>query len=357
MSVSGRRGLLSAASAVAGGTLVAPLLQARDARALDHGAMDPPVPPVGSVHTVERRDGARLHAVQCGSGHSPGAPTFVLTHGLACDHRLWAYQARLLAALGRVVVWDLRGHGASTTGPGPLARALRPEVHAADLRAVITELATGPVFLVGHSLGGVATLLALRSDPGLRARVAGAALIATPMTDPARAALAGGAVSAIETASVRLLFRWMVGDPALQRIFLEGRGGKAQGYAVLRAGGFGARPSPAHVATLREQIAATVPAVRRATLAGMDGMDLRGTLGAIDVPTLVFTGGRDRLVNAHQSVALATELPRARSVVFASAGHAVVLERHAAITRRIALLAEEALTGSADLDRAASATT
>jgi pimeloyl-ACP methyl ester carboxylesterase len=352
----GRRSLLAGASALAGGALVAPLLRARDARGLDHGALDPPVPPVGSVHAVERPDGARLHAVVCGSGHGAGAPTFVLTHGLACDHRLWAYQARLLASLGRVVVWDLRGHGASTTGHGALARALRPEVHAADLRAVVAELATGPVFLVGHSLGGVATLLALRSDPGLRARVAGAALIATPTTEPARAAASGGPVSAVEAASVRLLFRWMVGDPALQRLFLEGRGG-AHGYAVLRTGGFGARPSPAHVAALREQIAATPPAVRRATLAGMEGMDLRGTLGAVDVPTLVFAGGRDRLVNAHQAVALAQELPRARSVVFASAGHAVVLERHAAITRRIALLAEEALAGSADLDRAASAAT
>jgi len=357
LSATGRRGLWTAASALAGGTLVAPLLQARDARALDHGALDPPVPPVGAVHTIERPDGARLHAVVCGSGHNTGAPTFVLTHGLACDHRLWAYQARLLASLGRVVVWDLRGHGASTTGPGPLARALRPEVHAADLAAVVTELATGPVFLAGHSLGGSATLIALRDDPALRARVAGAALIATPMTDPARAALAGSAVSALEAASVRVLFRWMVGDPALQRFFLEGRAGGAHGYAVLRTGGFGARPSPAHIATLREQIAATPPAVRRATLTGMDDMDLRGTLGAIDVPTLVFAGGRDRLVNAHQAATLAAELPQARSVVFASAGHAVVLERHAAITRRIALLAEEALTGSADLDRAASAAT
>ena len=358
--MSRRRGLLGNLTAMAGGTLFAPAVQLRDGRGLDPGAIDPPVPPVGAVEEPRRPDGALLRAVVCGTSHGQGAPTFVLTHGLACDHRLWAYQARLLGELGRVVAWDLRGHGASTVGDAPPTRALRPDVHAADLAAVVDAFATGPVFLVGHSLGGLATLLALRDHPSVHARTAGAALVATPTVDISRSAIsrsahAGGALSAAESTAVRLLFRWMVGDPVVQRLFVD-HTARARGYAALRIGGFGPRPSPSHVEALREQIAATPPAVRRATLAGMEGVDVRGTLAGITTPTLVFAGGRDRLVDPAQTMAIADELPHARAVLFERAGHAVVIERHASITRRIALLAAEVLTGGSDLDMVAAAT-
>lgn len=354
--VPARRSLVANLTALAGSTLAAPALRLRDGRRLDPGAVDPPVPPVGAVEEVRRPDGALLRAVLWGGGQPAGTPTYVLTHGLACDHRLWAYQARLLAELGRVVAWDLRGHGASTTGDAPPARALRPEVHAADLTAVVERFANGPVFLVGHSLGGLATLLALRDHAGLRRRTAGAAVIATPTVDIARSRNVGGPRAAVESTAVRLLFRWMVGDPLVQRLFLDPHTGRARGYAALRVGGFGPRPSPAHIEALRAQIAATPPAVRRATLTSMDGTDLRGTLGGVTTPTLVFVGGRDRLVDPRQSAALADELPHARAVVFEGAGHAVVLERHAAITRRVALLTAEVLTGCVDLDMVAAAT-
>ncbi|HWH31495.1 MAG TPA: alpha/beta fold hydrolase, partial [Egibacteraceae bacterium] len=309
----------------------------------------------GAAEELRRPDGALLRAVVSGAGHAAGAPTFVLTHGLACDHRLWAYQARLLGEVGRVVTWDLRGHGDSTLGDAAPARALRPDVHAADLAAVVERLATGPVFLVGHSLGGLATLLALRDNEALRARVAGAALVATPTAHVAGGTRGGSAPSAVEAAAVRMLLRWLVGDPVVQRLFLDPGTARARGYAALRVGGFGPRPSPAHVEALRAQIVATPAAVRRATLAGMERVDIRGTLGAVTTPTLVFVGGRDRLVDPRQAVRLAAELPNARPVVFSSAGHAVVLERHAAITRRIALLAAEILSGRGDLDMVASA--
>lgn len=353
--MSAHRWLLGNLAAVAGGTALAPALRLVDGRGLDPGAVDPPVPPVGAVEELGRPDGALLRAVVCGAGHAPGAPTFVLTHGLACDHRLWAYQARLLSEVGRVVAWDLRGHGASTTGDAPLGRALRPEVHAADLAAVVERFASGPVFLVGHSLGGMATLLALRDHPDLRARTAGAALIATPATHISHSLRGGGAASTAQAAAVRLLFHWMVGDRVVQRLFLDPRTARARGYGLLRAGGFGSRPSPAHIEALRAQIAATPPAVRRAALAGMETVDVRGTLGEVRTPTLVFVGGRDRLVDPRETVALTGELPNARSVVFAGAGHAVVMERHAAITRRLALLAAEVLSGRVDLDMVAAA--
>jgi len=361
--MSGHRRLLGSAAALATGTLLAPALRARDGRGVDAGALDPPVSPVGSVEVIERPDGARLHAVVSGRATMPGSPTFVFTHGLSCDHRLWAYQARLLGEIGRVVTWDMRGHGASTVGDAPVARALRPAVLTADLAAVVTQLAsgqlaTGPLFLIGHSLGGMVSQMALRDYSAVRERTIGAALIASPICDISRATMAGPRVGSggIDSPGVRLLFGWMAGDPRVHRWFLDPVSSRARGYAALRVGGFGPRPSPAHIESLRAQIAATPPAVRHATLAGMSGVDLRGTLHGVTTPTLVFSGGRDRLVSPGHAAAWMNELPNARAVPFASAGHAVVFERHAAITRRIALLAAETIGGVTDLDAILSAT-
>lgn len=354
----GRRWLWSSLSRMAASSAVAPALSARDRLRGDPGAADPPVPPVGSVHTVTASDGARLHARV--SGLHAG-PTFVLTHGLACNHALWAYQARLLGEIGRVVTWDLRGHGASTGAVWPPARgrrvpasAMSTQRLATDLVEVTEALAVGPVIPVGHSLGGMVTLRALRDHPPLHARACAAVVIATPTADFARSVVPRGTLTHVEVVALRRLLRWLVGDPMTNRRFIADSGGRHRSYASVRVGGFGAAPSPTHVRAFRDAVAATAPAVRRATVTAMERTDLRGTLGEVTVPTLVVIGGRDRLVHPAQSAALAQELPRARPVVFERAGHAVVLERHAAITRRIALLAEQVLAGNGDLDRAAS---
>lgn len=328
---------------VAGSVALAPLVTVRDARRADPGLVEPPRAPVGAVAEVPTPDGARLHVRTTSRRGTDAGPTFVLTHGLSCDHRLWAYQASLLSELGRVVTWDLRGHGASE---GRLAD-IRPDRLAEDLAAVVEATAAGPVFLVGHSLGGMVSLLALRDHPLVRARTRGAVLIATPGTELSRTVLPTGTLARLEGAAVRMFLRWLAGDPVVQRILT---GDWSAGYATVRGGGFGVRPSPTHVRAFLDQIARTPPAVRRATLAGMFGTDLRGTLGAVDVPALFVVGGRDRLVPPAHSAALAAEMPQARTVVFERAGHAVVFERHAAITRRIALMVEELLVGAGDLD-------
>jgi pimeloyl-ACP methyl ester carboxylesterase len=344
--LSGRRGLAASAGVVAASAVLAPMVAFGDSRRTDPAATDPPAPPVGSVHRVSVDDGAAIHAVVVGGRHA--GPTFVLTHGLCCDHRLWAYQARVLGEVGRVVTWDLRGHGASQLPSG--ASGFDAARLAADLAAVVNAFATGPVFLVGHSLGGMVSLLALRDDERLRRRVSGAVLVSTPPTDVVAAALCRTRATAAEKASLRALCGWLAGDSLIDRLLLSGREPGQRSYAVVRAGGFGARPCPGHVRAIRDQIAATPPAVRRATLGAMFGVDLRGTLADIDLPMLFIAGGRDRLVKAQETVGLAEELPRSRAVVFRGAGHAVVLERHAAITRRIGVLAEQVLSGDSDLD-------
>jgi len=79
------------------------------------------------------------------SGGTTG-PTVVLLHGATLDHRAWAPQVEDLADRYRVVVPDLRGHGAST-GHFAFEDAVQ------DVLALLDELAAPQVVLVGLSLG------------------------------------------------------------------------------------------------------------------------------------------------------------------------------------------------------------
>lgn len=87
-----------------------------------------------------------------------GPPLLVL-HGLLGQGRNWQAIAKRLAATGRrIVLVDLRNHGAS-----PRARPTSYAAMAADVEAVLDRLGLERASLLGHSMGGkVAMVLALR---------------------------------------------------------------------------------------------------------------------------------------------------------------------------------------------------
>ena len=93
----------------------------------------------------------------------PGAaPTLVLLHGATLDHHAWDLQVDALKADYRLVVPDLRGHGASTgTGRFTFDDAVD------DVVALLDEVDTGsPVVLGGLSLGGNIAQEIVRRDAG-----------------------------------------------------------------------------------------------------------------------------------------------------------------------------------------------
>ncbi|ELP67757.1 alpha/beta fold hydrolase [Streptomyces turgidiscabies] len=98
-----------------------------------------------------------------------GASALLLVHGWGGDGREWSPHAEELAELFRVVVPDLRGHGRSEVPD----RGNTPVETADDLAALIETLGTGPVFAVGHSMGGqVVNLLAVRHPELVRSVIA-----------------------------------------------------------------------------------------------------------------------------------------------------------------------------------------
>lgn len=91
------------------------------------------------------------------SVHGAGTP-ILLHHGWCCDGQDWAWMVPELAKHHQVIVMDARGHGRSSVAEDYSFDAL-----VSDVEALLLHLGTGPVRLVGHSLGAaVASGLALR---------------------------------------------------------------------------------------------------------------------------------------------------------------------------------------------------
>ena len=80
----------------------------------------------------------------------------ILVHG-GLDHaRSWDWTARALRDDYHVYALDLRGHGNSAWAPGALYSVAE---HVLDLSALADIVNGFPIYIVGHSLGGIISLL------------------------------------------------------------------------------------------------------------------------------------------------------------------------------------------------------
>lgn len=103
--------------------------------------------------------GGTLHTAIWGPADQ-GAPTILAVHGVTASHKCWAYLAAELPDV-RIIAPDLRGRGRSNSLPAPYGMPS----HAEDLAAVLAELAHGPAVVVGHSMGGFASLVLANRFP------------------------------------------------------------------------------------------------------------------------------------------------------------------------------------------------
>src|ERR1700732_3751174 len=78
-------------------------------------------------------------------------PVIVLSHALATNMDIWAYQLPLLAHRFRVLVYDLRGHGRSAA-PGD---SYTLQELASDVAALLAYLQISRAAFVGLSIGGM----------------------------------------------------------------------------------------------------------------------------------------------------------------------------------------------------------
>ncbi len=112
----------------------------------------PPVPP----HTAEWLDagGVSVRSVRDGTGET----TLLLLHGYGESLTTWRAVFDRLASRARVIAIDLPGFGGSAKPDAPYTLPAMTE----RLSSFLDQWTTGPVVLVGHSMGGeIAASLAL----------------------------------------------------------------------------------------------------------------------------------------------------------------------------------------------------
>jgi pimeloyl-ACP methyl ester carboxylesterase len=214
------------------------------------------------------QDGRGLAFRQVGEGRP-----LILLHGFAGDGRQWIDHGHAAAFADRghrVIVPDLRGHGASARPHE--AAAYPPDVLAEDGLALVEALGLDDYDLAGYSLGGRVVLrMLVRGARPARAVVAGQGLDATsPATD--------------RTGRYRRVLTAMIHGTGLEpeeRVMAEG---------LARSGGV---PRALLLVLVLDSLVGTPPEA----------------LGRMSVPTLVLIGERDTRVSAD---ALAAAIPGAR---------------------------------------------
>lgn len=103
------------------------------------------------------RDGVEIAYATYG-GDGAGGPAVALVHGWAGNRTYWAHQIDYLAERYQVIAIDLGGHGESGLGRIDWNLAAFGD----DIVAVVDEIGTNRVALVGHSMGGDAVVHAAR---------------------------------------------------------------------------------------------------------------------------------------------------------------------------------------------------
>lgn len=291
--------------------------------------------------------GGVLSGVGSWLGMTPTQPlTVVFCHGYCLNQDSWHFQRAAFREGLRLVFWDQRSHGRSERSRSHLA-GLPTGIDqlGGDLRAVLDAVApTGPLVLVGHSMGGMTVMALADQYPELFAeRVAAVALIGTT------AGSWSGVTLGLPSYGAKVLHR--VGPTLLkalgrQRELVERsrRLGSDFTSVLYRKFSFGTENVDPAVERFAQRMLEATPIDVVAEFFPAFGLHEKKAALAVlrDIPTLVLAGTRDLLTPPEHSEAIAAELPDAALVIVQDAGHLLMLERPELVNAQLALLLEQA---------------
>ena len=217
----------------------------------------------------------------------PGAPTLLLLHGWTASADLnWFRSFERLGRSFSVVAMDHRGHGRGIRS----RRRFRLADCAHDAAALVAHLGTGPVIVVGYSMGGPVAMLLWREHPEA---VGGLVLCATARTF---------ALSGPEKA----------GAAALASLAMASRATPGVARRALAERLIGARQENRSIDAwvTNEMHRNDWTSVLEAGTA-LGRFDSRRWIATVDVPTAVVVTMGDRLVSPARQIALARSVPGA----------------------------------------------
>lgn len=225
----------------------------------------------------------------------------LLIHGFPHDRTLWEQQLSGLQDVARVIAADLRGFGSAEPAPATMTM----EDYAADLRALLDDLAIPKAVICGLSMGGYVALAFLARYPEATQGLILCNTRAGADNDQAREGRYATARKAID----------------------EGVAGIAESMAPKMLAEATIAKGPQLLNTVRAMIARQSPAAVAAAAQGMAArLDRTPMLPSITVPVLIITGSADTLIPPSESEAMAAMIPGSELVVIPDVGHLSNLE-------------------------------
>ncbi len=256
----------------------------------------------------------------------PSRPTLLFTHGFCLPQDCWHHQRAEFSGEYRMVFWDQRGHGRSDRLRADADLSI--EVTGEDLYAVLEATCpTGPIILIGHSMGGMTMMALAEAHPELFGdRIVGAALMSTSAGEFAdlEFGLPHTAAKVFHRAAPGL-FELLTKQRAL--VERGRRAGSDLGLVLTRRYAFGSDAPESAVRFVQELIESTPIDVIARFFTVFRAHDKAEALPVFDrVPTLVLAADHDLLLPIKHSRALADAIPSADFVTVQDAGHVVILE-------------------------------
>jgi 3-oxoadipate enol-lactonase len=254
--------------------------------------------------------------------HGPqDGPPVVLLHGFPLNGAMWDEVVPALADRYRVIVPDLRGHGATPAPEGPYETA----DHAGDVIALLSWIGIERAAMVGLSMGGYIALQLMTNHADRVSAVVLADTMGRGDSDERKQ------TRAAQADVIRAEGLAPFADLVLPRMF-------SQPVFTER---------PALVERFRQTILGQRP---EAVIAALQGLamrpDMLADLAEVRLPTLVLVGGEDAATTPDDSRELARVIRGAELVVLPGAGHMSCWEAPAAFNAALRDFLDRTVGGS-----------
>jgi pimeloyl-ACP methyl ester carboxylesterase len=272
---------------------------------------------------VTTSDGVSLSVRDWGSraaGH-----TVVLLHGFCSNKDAWNIQInQLIRRWGnniRIISYDHRGHGGSGNAP---MHTYRIDRLADDLAGLLVALGvTGPLTLVGHSMGGM-TALAYLGRPASKRPVEPESLV---LVATAAGKLGShGLGRLLSTPATSMLYHLVHRMPRAGADEVVQFLARPVCAALTRHGGYGEAAPKSLVDASAAAINATPSTTKVGFLRALKDYDRSQTLSSITAKTTIISGGADRLTPMWHARELADGIPGATHLHRPTAGHMLLHE-------------------------------
>ena len=233
-------------------------------------------------------------------GNADALPV-VLIHGFPFSHDMWRPQSAALTGRVRVVQYDLRGHGQTSSGDGQYPF----EFFVDDLIALLDHLKIRKAILCGLSMGGYIALRTVERNPER--------VLALILADTQAKA------DSNETKLKRAA--------SIKAIKTDGVNAFAENFLKTAFTPRSLAPKSESVTTIQSIIESTSPqGICGALLALATRTDTTMSLLAIQVPTLILVGEYDALTPISASQELHDRIRRSEMKVIKNAAHLSNLE-------------------------------